>query len=76
LVEAGIIYVPVYPNDAEADFNHEFFENSPNILMDLLQDAVKFRNVLQVIDVSATTGGKYAKVIADPQIQKATCYIE
>jgi hypothetical protein len=76
LVEAGIIYVPVYPNDAEADFNHEFFENSPNILMDLLQDTVKFRNVLQVIDVPAVTGGKYAKVIADPQRQKATCYIE
>ncbi len=76
LVEAGIIYVPVYPNDAEADFNHEFFENSPNILMDLLQDAVKFRDLLQVIDVPASTGGKYAKVIADPQIQKAICYIE
>jgi hypothetical protein len=76
LVEAGIIYVPVYPNDAEADFNHEFFENSPNILMDLLQDAVKFRNLLQVIDVPASTGGKYAKVIADPQMQKAICYIE
>ena len=76
LVEAGIIYVPVYPNDAEADFNHEFFENSPNILTDLLQDAVKFKNLLQVIDVPASTGGKYAKVIADPQIQKAICYIE
>jgi pyruvate,water dikinase len=76
LVEAGIIYVPVYPNDAEADFNHEFFENSPNILMDILQDAVKFRDLLQVIDVPASTGGKYAKVIADPQIQKAICYIE
>jgi hypothetical protein len=76
LVEAGIIYVPVYPNDPEADFNHEFFENSPNILMDLLQDAVKFRNVLQIIDVPATTGGKYAKVLADPQRQKAICCIE
>ncbi|MGZ3596755.1 MAG: PEP/pyruvate-binding domain-containing protein [Syntrophales bacterium] len=76
LVEAGIIYVPVYPNDPEADFNHEFFEKSPNILMDLLQDAVKFRDVLQIIDVPATTGGKYAKVLADPQRQKALCFIE
>jgi len=76
LVEAGIIYLPVYPNDAEADFNHEFFENSPNILTDLFHDAAKFKNVLQVIDVPAVTGGKYAKVIADPQRQKATCYIE
>ena len=44
--------------------------------MDLLQDAVKFRNVLQIIDVPATTGGKYAKVLADPQRQKAICCIE
>ncbi|HET6460093.1 MAG TPA: PEP/pyruvate-binding domain-containing protein [Syntrophales bacterium] len=76
LVEAGIIYVPVYPNDTEADFNHDFFENSPNILTDLLPDAVKFRDVLQVIDVPSANGGKYARVIADPQRQKATCYIE
>jgi pyruvate, water dikinase len=76
LVEAGIIYVPVYPNDHEADFNHEFFEKSPNILMDLLQDAGKFRNVLQIIDVPAVTGGKYAKVLADPQRQRAICCIE
>ncbi len=76
LVEAGIIYMPVYPNDAEADFNHAFFERSPNILKDLLPDAVKFSDVLQVIDVPASTGGRYAKVIADPQRQKAVCYIE
>jgi pyruvate, water dikinase len=76
LVEAGIIYMPVYPNDAEADFNHAFFEKSPNILKDLLPDAVKFSDVLQVIDVPASTGGRYAKVIADPQRQKAACYIE
>ena len=76
LVEAGIIYMPVYPNDAEADFNHDFFENSPNILTGLLPDAAKFNDVLQVIDVPASTGGKYARVIADPQRQKAICYIE
>jgi len=76
LVEEAIIYMPVYPNDVEADFNHDFFENSDNILTDLLPDAAKFSGVLQVIDVPDSTGGKYAKVIADPQLQKAICYIE
>jgi hypothetical protein len=76
LVEARIIYMPVYPNDPEADFNHEFFENSPNILTDLLPGAVKFTNVVHIVDLLATTGGKYAKVAADPQKQKAICYIE
>jgi hypothetical protein len=27
-------------------------------------------------DLPATTGGRYAKVVADPQKQKAICYIE
>ncbi len=76
LVEAGIIYMPVYPNDPETDFNQEFFEKSPNIIMDLLPNAVKFKNVLQIIDVPAITGGRCAKVVADPQRQRAICYIE
>ncbi|HUH66863.1 MAG TPA: PEP/pyruvate-binding domain-containing protein, partial [Syntrophales bacterium] len=75
LVEAGIIYIPVYPSDPEADFNHKFFQSSPNVLAELLPDASKFEDVLQVIDVPATTDGKFAKVIADPQRQMAICYI-
>lgn len=76
LVEAGIIYMPVYPNDPETEFNHEFFEKSPNILIDLMPGAVKFSNVFRVIDLPSATGGRYAKVVADPQEQKAICYIE
>lgn len=76
LVEAKIIYLPVYPNDPETDFNNEFFDNSPNVLLDLLPGAAKFAGVIRVIDLPATTGGRYAKVVADPQTQKAICYIE
>jgi hypothetical protein len=32
--------------------------------------------VVHIVDLLATTGGKYAKVAADPQKQKAICYIE
>jgi hypothetical protein len=48
----------------------------PNILLNLLPGAVKFAGVVRVIDLPAITGGRYAKVVADPQIQKAICYIE
>jgi len=76
LVEAGIIYMPVYPNDPEADFNNDFFDNSANILLSLLPDALKFTDVIRIIDLPATTGGRLAKVVADPRMQKAICYIE
>ncbi|NTW16847.1 MAG: phosphoenolpyruvate synthase, partial [Syntrophaceae bacterium] len=76
LVEARIIYLPVYPNDPEAEFNNEFFDKSPNVILNLLPGAEKFAGVIRVIDVPATTGGRYAKVVADPQKQKALCFIE
>ena len=76
LVEAQIIYIPVYPNDPESHFNHDFFGNTPSILSELLPNATKFRDLIRVIDLPAATGGKYGKVVADPQSQKAICYLD
>ncbi len=76
LVEAQIIYLPVYPSDPEAEFNREVFENLPNILTDLLPDAERFREIVRVFDLPAATGGLYAHVVADPQSQRAVCYLD
>jgi len=76
LVEAQIIYMPVYPDDPEAYFNHAFFRDAPGILPELLPDAAKFRDLIHVIDLPAATGGKYGNVVADPQSQKAICFLE
>jgi pyruvate, water dikinase len=76
LVEAQIIYLPVYPNDPEAEFNRQVFESLPNILTDLLPDAERFREILRVFDLPAATGGLYAHVVADPQSQRAVCYLD
>jgi hypothetical protein len=76
LVENRIIYLPVYPDDPQAGFNVRFFESSPNILADLLPDASEFGDWLHLIDVSASSHGKLAQVVADPQVQKAVCYLE
>ena len=35
LVESDILYLPVYPDEAAADFNTEFFSRSPNIIKEL-----------------------------------------
>src|SRR3989339_333047 len=42
LVEAKIIYLPVYPGDPEAEFNREGFETLPNVLENLLPEAKRF----------------------------------
>jgi len=75
LVEAQIIYMPVYPNDQESYFNHAFFRNAASILPELLTDAGKFQDLIHVIDLPSVTAGKYATVAADPQNQTAVCFI-
>ena len=76
LVEAQIIYMPVYPTDERVEFNHHFLYQSPNILSEILPDAVNLQDLIRVIDIYAVTNGEYLQVVADPQEQKAICYIE
>ena len=76
LVEAQIIYLPVYPNDPEAEFNGAIFKCLPNVLTDLLPDAERFGEIICLFDLPAATGGRFARVVADPQSQRAVCYLE
>ncbi|MEW6334278.1 MAG: phosphoenolpyruvate synthase, partial [Thermodesulfobacteriota bacterium] len=75
LVEAQIIYLPVYPGDPESQFNGEVFDGLLNVLTELVPDAERFAEVVRVFDLPATTGGLYAHVVADPQSQRAVCYL-
>ncbi|MDO9534396.1 MAG: PEP/pyruvate-binding domain-containing protein [Bacillota bacterium] len=76
LVEGQIIYLPVYPELLETAFNNSFFEDSPNSLEELLPGNEQLKSVVHVINIPAVTNGKYAKVVADPQTQKAVCFLE
>ncbi|MBN2330076.1 MAG: PEP/pyruvate-binding domain-containing protein [Candidatus Omnitrophica bacterium] len=75
LVEAKIVYLPVYPDDAKTEFNADFFENSPNVLAELFPDSIEYKDVIKVIDVPAATGGKSLQVVANLQTQNALCYL-
>jgi pyruvate,water dikinase len=76
LVESDILYLPVYPDQAAADFNTEFFSRSPNVLRDLLPELSDFEDIVHVIDVPMATGGAIAKIVADPQTRHAVCFLE
>jgi len=76
LVEARIIYLPVYPNDPTAEFNSAFFTSSPNLLAQLLPSAEKFVRFIKVIDVPAAAGGRFARIVADSRSQQAVCFLE
>ena len=75
LVEAQIIYLPVFPDDAASDFQREFFERSPNVLLELFPHAREHEAVLRLIDIPKTTNGTFAQVVADPQRRQAVCFL-
>jgi len=76
LVESNILYLPVYPDEAGADFNHDFFTRSPNMLAALLPELKQYEDIIRVIDVPQAAGGASAKVVADLRTRHAICFLE
>lgn len=76
LVEAQIMYLPLYPDDSQTMFNKSFFRESANVLTDLLPNTSDFEKVVHVIDVHKSAEGKFIKVVADPQSHSAICFLQ
>lgn len=76
LVEDQTIYLPVYPDSPEAEFNRAFFEQAPNALAAILPGAERFQDLVLLVDVPEASDGLHAQIVADPRIQKAVCFLE
>jgi len=76
LVEDQTIYLPLYPDRPEAEFNHAFFADAPNVLTEYLPGSGRFEGLVHLIDVPAVTQGAYAQIVADPRAQQAVCFLE
>ncbi len=75
LVESHIIYVPLYPDVPESEFNFAFFDNSPNSLGRFVENTAPFEDIIRVIDVFNASGGRYAHVVADPHTGEVLCFL-
>ncbi len=60
LVEADIIYLPVFPDKSATEFNNRFFTKSPNILTKYYRNTVISRMLFKLIDVPSAYNGAYA----------------
>jgi len=76
IVEDQIVYLAVYPDDPTAMFNRDFLQSAPSILAELVPESDKFRDLVRVLDVPRASRGSLAHLLADPQNQKALCYLE
>jgi pyruvate,water dikinase len=71
LVESGIKYIPVYPDDEESVFNERLLLRAPNILEDLIPEYAFLKNVIRVIDIPNATDGKVMQVLMNAELSEA-----
>ena len=75
LVEAKIFPLAIFPDEPGTVFKAEFFENSPNVLDALLPADGKHAQVIRVVDVPASTGGKYLDVVMNSDEETAVGFL-
>ncbi len=71
LVESGIRYLPLYPDDPGVAFNEPFLTRSPNVLARLLPEFSSLEPIVRVIDVPDTTGGQVLRVLMNADLDEA-----
>ncbi|MBL1216588.1 MAG: pyruvate, phosphate dikinase [Planctomycetes bacterium] len=71
LVEAGIRYLPLYPDDGGIVFNEAFLTHSQNILPGLVPEYSHLADTIHVIDVPEQTGGLVLRVLMNADLEQA-----
>lgn len=75
LVEAGIEYLPLFPDEPGHRFNEAFFAESENALPGIVKDSEEFAKVVRVIHVPAVTSRKLT-VAMNADTDEALAYLE
>ena len=76
LVEEGIFYLALYPDEPEAAFNTAFFKDAPNALADVSPKDVEFADLVKVIDVARAVPGKKVHLVMEGDASQALCWME
>jgi hypothetical protein len=71
LVEAGIRYLPLYPDEEGNVFDELFLTRSPNLLAELLPEFADLVDVVRVIDVPQATDGRSLHVLMNAELDEA-----
>ncbi|MHC4764692.1 MAG: PEP/pyruvate-binding domain-containing protein, partial [Planctomycetota bacterium] len=71
LVEAGIRYLPLYPDDPGTEFNETFLKRADNIFTDLVPELASLAEVIQVIDIPKETDGLVLRVLMNADLEQA-----
>ena len=75
LVESGIHYLPLYPDDPEVVWNEDFLVGAANCLAEIAPEYADMEGVVQVIRVADATDGLLLQVIMDAEADKALAFL-
>lgn len=75
LVEARILPIAIYPDEAENFFKESFFTQTPNLLGVLTPDLASYSEVVRVIHVPKFYDGQLLHVYQDAENQKGMGFI-
>jgi pyruvate,water dikinase len=75
LVEAGIGYLPLYPDDEDVQFADRFLLRADNVLGELVPKFAELSDVVRVIDTAKATDGRIVKILLNADLDKAMACI-
>ncbi len=75
LVESGIHYLPLYPDDSGVVWNDDFLTGSANCLAEVVPDFADMADVVRVIRVADAAGGKLLQLVMDAEADRALAYL-
>ena len=75
LVEAGIHYLPLYPDEGDNRFNETFLSQTHNVLPELLPDDADYASEIHVIHVPAVANGRKLTIAMDGETDAAIAYL-
>jgi len=75
MVEAGIRYIPLYPDDPSVEFNEPFLNSSRNMLASILPEYAHLDDVVRVIDIPGGDEGNVLKILMNADLGKAVGYL-
>ncbi len=76
LVEAGIRYLPLYPDEAGVMFNEKFLLESNNLLGEVAPEFAHLADVVRVIDVAQAADGRVVRVYQNADLDQAAAVLE
>lgn len=75
LVEANILYLPLYPDEGKCIFNEPLLTETESVFTDLLPEFTALCNVIKVIDIPKNFSGELLNIAMNAEQGKALAFI-